>query len=177
MTNQASFRTQSHLLKRGFASGSAKRLATVKREGVARKGLALPDGPEPSRPLILRSHTRSPGPRVWVKGRRCLLVRDIRRPIFDSRHDARREAMGDRFEGLRGASGRGPYSCISTHCDKAISPTSGKKEYRTLSPVWIWRLMLFTHTLTSTRWPTSSITKQSKAPSNLSKKRNFANSV
>ena len=30
VTNQASFRTQSHLLKRGFASGSAKRLATVK---------------------------------------------------------------------------------------------------------------------------------------------------
>ena len=38
VTNQASFRTQSHLLKRGFASGSAKGLAMVNERAWRERG-------------------------------------------------------------------------------------------------------------------------------------------
>ena len=39
-----------------------------------------------------------------------------------------------------------------------------------LSPVYLWRLKVFTRTLTSTKWAASFITEQSKALLNLSRK-------
>ena len=80
-------------------------------------------------------------------------------PLFRFQHDVRLGALEDRLEALCGASCIGPYSRISTHCDKAIATTRAERypgRYRRLDLAIdrLFRIRI------STRWVTGSITEQ-----------------
>lgn len=61
----------------------------------------------------------------------------------------------------------------------AISNLSSvaRKEYPTLSRVWIWQLKVFTRTPTSMRWAESFIAELSKTNSSVIRRKNSVNSV